>query len=302
VTRPRFAMIGAAGFVARRHLDAIRDVGGELAAALDLHDSVGILDSYFPGCRFFTSPERFDRHLNKPTVNVDYVVVCSPNWLHDAHCRWALRAGCHAICEKPLCLEPWNVDHLVELEAQTGRSIYPILQLRVHPDITELRDRVARDGLAGLSIRYVTTRGSWYRMSWKGDVKKSGGPLMNLGIHFFDALSWIYGAPEEIEGLHLSDDAAWGCLKYEGADVRWFLSTRAEDLSPRASKEGMHADRRILDAQGNPVADFSQNFTSYHTDVYRRILDGLWHTAKDARGGIALVHDIREKYEWASHP
>lgn len=300
-----FALIGAAGFVATRHLDAIKHVGGELVAAVDPHDSVGILDSYFPDCRFFTSPERFDRFLNKQSGNIDYVVVCSPNWLHDAHCRWALRSGADAICEKPLVLNPWNVDQLSELEVETGRTIHPVLQLRHHPQIRALKARIEDAMMARVvraDITYITHRGRWYLESWKSDDALSGGILMNLGIHFFDMMCWLFGSPRSVHApgrdadprRHLS-----GTVDFDRASTTWRLSTRREDLPTQTLEKGGHAFRNIV-IDGESVADYSHGFTSLHDLVYRSILDGDGLSLADARPGIALVHEIRRSMQPSS--
>ena len=293
MTTPTFALIGAAGYVAPRHLKAIRDVGAQLVAALDLHDSVGILDSYFPECRFFTSPERFDRYLNKMSGQIDYVSICSPNWLHDAHCRWALRSGAHAICEKPVAMRPWNIDQLVEMEAQTGRRIYPVLQLRLHPAVRVLEVRLreaANDAPAQVDLTYVTRRGRWYSASWKGDEERSGGIVTNLGIHFFDLACHLFGDVREIRPLSCVGDPSEirrGVVELERASFRWMLSTRAEDLP-----EGARAHRCLLVDEAK--VDFTDGFEGLHTKVYEDVLAGRGPGLLDARAGIELVHRIRE--------
>ena len=232
-----FAITGVAGYIAPRHLKAIQDTGNRLVAATDPHDAVGILDRYAFECRFFTEFERFDRHLEKlrrgpQEARVNYVSVCSPNYLHDAHIRLALRVGAHAICEKPLVINPWNLDGLEELERETGRRVWTILQLRVHPQLIALRDRLQASGAERHSVRltYITARGGWYHVSWKGHEDRSGGIVTNIGIHFFDLLCWLFG-PVRRSVVHLRDlDRAAGVLELERADVHWYLSTDSSDL------------------------------------------------------------------------
>lgn len=295
---PTFALVGAAGFVARRHLDAIRSVGGELVAALDPHDSVGQLDSYWPECRFFTEPERFDRHLNKNPGAIDYVVVCSPNWLHDAHCRWALRAGCHAICEKPLVLHERNIDQLQRIEEMTGRRVFPILQLRYHPQIAELKAQIEaepekwRDRCVPAGVTYITRRGRWYDVSWKGKPELSGGIITNLGIHFFDMMTWLFGSVRVATTHELTQHRASGRVRLDGADVLWKLSTSYDDLPEEAKEAGRYA-YRDLQVDGKPVADYSQGFTALHNTVYAEILAGRGLTTEDARAGVSLVERLR---------
>src|SRR5690606_17268268 len=240
-----FALVGAAGYIAPRHMQAIKATGNKLVAALDKNDSVGVIDSYYPDADFFTEFERFDRHLDKLRRSnhpdkVDYVSICSPNYLHDSHMRFALRSGADAICEKPLVLNPWNIDGLVELEKDTGRKVNTILQLRVHPAIIALREKVqseARTSKHEVDLTYITSRGHWYLQSWKGDVKKSGGIATNIGVHFFDMLHFIFGALQD-NVVHLAEDTkAAGYLEYERARVRWFLSVDVEDVpaGPRSA-------------------------------------------------------------------
>lgn len=288
-----FAIIGAAGFVAPRHMAAIKHVGGNLVAALDVHDSVGILDRYFPECRFFTSPERFDRYLNQQSGSIDYVSICSPNWLHDAHCRWALRSGAHAICEKPLVLYPRNLDQLEKIQQETGRSIHPVLQLRLHPNIVALRQQLQEgslDEFVRVDLRYVTRRGRWYAQSWKGDPVRGGGILMNLGIHFFDLACWLFGEPGEVYDVRRHDSWASGRVAFERAGLRWMLSSRAEDLPAEAVFSGRHANRKLT--FNTQSVDFSEGFDDLHNDVYANVLSGEGATLSDARAGIELVHRI----------
>ena len=294
-----FALTGAAGYVAPRHLRAIRDTGHRLIAATDPHDSVGILDSYFPDAAFFTEFERFDRHLEKlrrgpEEGRLDWLTVCSPNHLHDAHVRLALRLGADAICEKPLVLNPWNVDALEELEAETGRRVYTILQLRVHPSLIALKqalDADTSDRRRAVKLTYVTSRGPWYRYSWKGDQQKSGGVAANIGIHFFDLLMWLFGGVHSHE-VHLAEpERMAGAITLERADVTWFLSVDRRDL-PFEPQPGQPATHRSITVDGEEV-EFTKGFTDLHTEVYRQTLEGHGFGLADARPSIELVHRIR---------
>lgn len=293
-----FALIGAAGFVSPRHMRAIRDTGNNLVAVLDKFDQVGILDSYFPHADFFTEFERFDRHLDKlrrKGTQVDYVSICTPNYLHDSHIRFALRNSADAICEKPLVLNPWNIDALAEIEKETGKRVYTILQLRLHPSIIALRERV-RSGEANLihevDLSYITSRGNWYMISWKGDRAKSGGVATNIGIHFFDMLIWIFGKVNKVE-VHISrPDVAAGFLELERARVRWFLSINANHLPNEVVHQGKRTYRSI--SMGSEEIEFSDGFTDLHTESYRLILAGSGFGLDDARPSIELVHDIRK--------
>ena len=296
----RFGLIGAAGFIAPRHLKAIKDTGNDLVAALDPHDSVGILDSYFPDARFFTEFERFDRHIDKLRRKgqaIDYVAIASPNYLHDAHVRFALRSGAHAICEKPLVINPWNLDGLAALEEETGRRIFTILQLRLHPSVIALKKRV-KGALAEdpnrqfeVELDYVTSRGAWYLSSWKGTDDKSGGIVTNIGIHFFDMLLWVFGEVQESSVSHLSDDRASGSMRFANASVRWFLSVNSSDLPGPARERGQRTFRSIrLDGE---EVEFSDGFTNLHTASYEHILKGEGFGIVDARPSISLVHAIR---------
>jgi len=293
-----FALTGLAGYIAPRHLQAIRDTGNRLVAALDPHDSVGIIDSYFPEAAFFTEFERFDRHLEKLRFDrdpeqIDYLTICSPNHLHDAHIRLALRLGAHALCEKPLVLNPWNLDALADLERRTEGRVYTVLQLRVHPKLIELRERLQRDRSRRHSVRmtYVTSRGTWYRYSWKGDVSKSGGVVTNIGIHFFDLLIWLFGEAKRNE-VHLSEpDRVGGAIELENADVQWFLSIDARDL-PEAVR-GVQPTYRSITVDGEEI-EFSGGFRDLHTRVYEETLEGRGFGIEDARPSIELVYRIRE--------
>ena len=294
-----FALTGVAGYVAPRHLRAIHETGHALVAAVDPHDSVGILDRYFPGAAFFTEIERFDRHLEKlrrapEAERVEVVSVCSPNHLHDAHVRLALRVGADAICEKPLVLNPWNLDVLEALAEEYGRSVYTVLQLRVHPSLVELRERLRAEGANGrrhrVRLSYVTSRGTWYRYSWKGDPQKSGGLATNIGIHFFDLLLWLFGDVVRSE-VHLADpERTAGVLELQRADVQWFLSIDRNDLP--APVRGVQPTFRSITVDGEEV-EFSGGFRDLHTLVYERTLAGEGFRIADARPSIELVHRIR---------
>ncbi len=293
----RFALIGAAGFVAPRHMKAIRDTGNAMAAALDPHDSVGVIDSWFPDAQFFTEFERFDRHLDKQRrrgEGVDYVSICSPNYLHDAHIRFALRSQAHAICEKPLVLNPWNVDALAEFEQESGKRIHTILQLRHHEAILALRERVAAapaSRVFDVDLTYLTSRGSWYHRSWKGDVQKSGGVATNIGIHFFDMLGWVFGACRGCAVHAHEPDMAAGRLDFERARVRWFLSINADHLPADARAAGKRTYRSIRIDDGE--LEFSEGFTDLHTVSYHEILNGGGYGLADARPAIEMAHAIR---------
>ena len=296
-----FALIGAAGFVAVRHMRAIAETGNRLVAALDPNDSVGVLDSHFPDAHFFVEFERFDRHIDKLRRHgapVSFVSICSPNYLHDSHIRFGLRSGAHVICEKPLVLNPWNIDGLVEIEAETGKRVYNVLQLRLHPVIRALQEREqagrrARPGTRKqVDLAYITSRGRWYHASWKGDAQKSGGIATNIGVHFFDMLQWVFGPARE-NRLHLrTEDAAAGFLELEHADVRWFLSIDQATLPPEVKAKGQRTFRSIrIDGE---ELEFSEGFTDLHTATYRDILGGGGFGLQEARAAIQLVHDIRE--------
>jgi UDP-N-acetyl-2-amino-2-deoxyglucuronate dehydrogenase len=293
-----FALIGAAGYIAPRHMRAIKDTGNNLIAALDPFDSVGIIDSFFPEADFFTEPERFDRHLDKlrraGTNKIDYVSICSPNYLHDAHIRLALRNDADAICEKPLVLNPWNLDNLSVIEKETGRKINTILQLRLHPSIIELKkniDSLPSDKMHDVELTYITSRGKWYHYSWKGNITKSGGVYTNIGIHFFDMLSWIFGDVKK-NVIHLKEkDKAAGLLQLKKANVKWFLSLDSSDLPEQALKNNQPTFRSI-NIDGNEV-EFSGGFTDLHTESYKQILLNKGFGLEDARNSIEIVHNIR---------
>lgn len=295
----QFALIGVAGFVAPRHLKAIRDTGHQLAAAVDPHDSVGVLDSYFPQSRFFTEIERFDRYLEKSRRDsslqpIDYVSICSPNYLHDAHVRLALRIQAHALCEKPLVINPWNLDQLSELEREHDRRVYTVLQLRLHPSVVALKKKLESEAESTrheVCLTYVTSRGTWYLASWKGSEEKSGGLAMNIGIHFFDVLLWLFGRVHR-NHVHVAEARRMaGMLELENATVRWYLSVDPNDLPEETRNEHGHA-YRSLTIDGDEF-DFSGGFTDLHTDVYRQTLAGNGFGIDDARPSIELVYSIR---------
>lgn len=292
-----FALIGAAGYIAPRHMQAIKDTGNNLVAALDKFDSVGIIDSYFPQADFFTEFERFDRHIEKLRRNgtkIDFVSICSPNYLHDAHIRFALRQQADAICEKPVVLNPWNVDALAEIERETGKRIFTILQLRLHPVIKNLKKEI-EEGPAGhvydVDLRYITSRGKWYYHSWKGEETKSGGIATNIGIHFFDMLLWVFGEVKENRVLEVTEDHASGRLHLEKANVKWFLSINSEHL-PTEAKAGGKRTYRSLKIQGREV-EFSEGFADLHTESYREILAGRGFGLQEARAAIEVAHVLR---------
>jgi UDP-N-acetyl-2-amino-2-deoxyglucuronate dehydrogenase len=295
-----FALTGAAGFVAPRHLQAIKDTGNRLVAAVDPHDAVGVLDRYSFDVRFFTEFERFDRHLEKlrrgpDAGRVHYVSICSPNYLHDAHIRSALRVGAHAICEKPLVINPWNLDALQELEVETGGRVHTVLQLRLHPDLMALRARL-RPQPSGkpheVCLTYITARGRWYDVSWKGADDRSGGIVTNIGIHLFDLLMWLFGAASACE-VHVRDPRRMaGYLELERATVRWFLSADSADL-PFTPEPGKKTTFRSISVDDHEV-EFSEGFTDLHTRVYEEVLAGRGFGIEDGRPAIDLSHRIRE--------
>jgi UDP-N-acetyl-2-amino-2-deoxyglucuronate dehydrogenase len=294
-----FALTGVAGYVAPRHLRAIRDTGHRLVAACDPHDAVGILDSYFPDAAYFREFERFDRHLEvlrrrSPQDRVDFVSVCSPNHLHDAHVRTALRVGADALCEKPLVLNPWNLDALQELESEMGRRVWTVLQLRVHPVLQELKTQIAAQGRgrrASVVLTYVTARGTWYGYSWKGEHDKSGGIATNIGIHFFDLLIWLFGRCRRQEVALSEPSRMSGVLELENADVQWFLSVDRRDL-PFEAQPGTKTTFRSITVDGKEV-EFTEGFTDLHTRVYQETLAGRGFGIADARPSIELSHQIR---------
>lgn len=294
-----FALIGAAGYVAPRHMKAIRDTENELIAALDPSDSVGIIDSYFPNAHFFTEFERFDRHIDKLRRSnnknaVKYISICSPNYLHDSHIRFALRSGADAICEKPLVLNPWNIDGLKHIEQDTGQRVNTILQLRLHPDIVNLKQSETNSKSSlkhDVDLTYITSRGRWYLQSWKGDIKKSGGIATNIGVHFYDMLYFVFGDLQENVVHYSAEDKAAGLLEYEKARVRWFLSVDSNDLPGQARANGQRTFRSItIDGEG---IEFSSGFTDLHTQSYQQILRDRGFGLEDNWVAIQTVSDIR---------
>ncbi len=310
-----FALIGAAGFVAPRHMKAIKETGNDLVAAMDRFDSVGVMDSYFPNADFFVEFERFDRHLEKlkrQGRQVDYVSICSPNYLHDAHIRFGLRYGADVICEKPLVLNPWNIDALQELEKETNNRVNCILQLRLHPAIIALKKKVEeapKDKIWDLDLTYLTSRGHWYYTSWKGEVEKSGGIATNIGVHFYDMLIWIFG-PVQKNTVHIhAHDRAAGFLELKHARVRWFLSINEELLPEYVQKKGGRT-YRSLKIEGEEF-EFSEGFTDLHTASYQEVLKNNGFGLEEARAAVEVVFDIRnatpqgltgEYHELATHP
>ena len=293
----KFAIIGVGGYIAIRHLKAIRETGNVLLASLDPSDSVGVIDSYFPDSHFFVEFERFDRHVDKlrrSGVQLDYVSICSPNYLHDSHIRFALRSGANAICEKPLVLNPWNIEALSEIEKEYNKRIYNILQLRLHPVLINLKKQVDQ-GPAGivhdLDLTYITSRGNWYYTSWKGDIHKSGGVATNIGIHFFDMLTWMFGNVKK-EVVHLlQPNKASGYLELEKARVRWFLSIDYNDLPDQAKQKGLRTYRSIV--MDNTEVEFSEGFTDLHTKSYEDILEGRGFGLRESQTAIEIAYRIR---------
>ena len=292
-----FALIGAAGYIAPRHLKAIKETNNNLIAALDKFDSVGIMDRYFPKADFFVEFERFDRHIEKLKRNgthLDYVSICTPNYLHDAHIRMALRSGADAICEKPLVLNPWNVDALATIEQESDQKINTILQLRLHPSIIALKQKVESESKKekyDIDLTYITSRGNWYDISWKGDESKSGGIATNIGVHFYDMLSWVFGDVQE-NVVHLREkDKAAGYLEFEKARVRWFLSIDENSLPKSIKEKGQTTYRSIL--IDDEEIEFSAGFTDLHTLSYQSILKGKGFGLQDAKQSIEIVHQIR---------
>jgi len=297
-----FAMIGAAGYIAPRHMKAIKDTDNKLVAALDKNDSVGVIDSYFPDADFFVEYERFDRHidlLKRRGIQIDYVSIASPNYLHDSHIRFALRQGAHAICEKPLVLNPHNIDALKVVQEETGKQVFNILQLRLHPSIIALKEFVAVEiaknpnKVFDVDLTYLTSRGYWYFTSWKGDDHKSGGIATNIGVHFYDMLGWVFGDIKKNEAHLKQSDASAGFLEFKYAKVRWFLSVNY-DYIPGNIKESGQRTYRSITVDGNEI-EFSEGFTDLHTESYKQILSGNGFGLEEARKSIKIVSDIRNQ-------
>jgi UDP-N-acetyl-2-amino-2-deoxyglucuronate dehydrogenase len=292
-----FALIGAAGYIAPRHMKAVKDTGNVLLAAYDKFDSVGVMDSHFPEADFFTEFERFDRHVEKlkrTEKKIDYVSICSPNYLHDSHIRFGLRVGADVICEKPLVLNPWNIEALKEVENEHGTRVFNILQLRLHPSIVALKKRIEegpKDKVYDIDLAYITSRGHWYYTSWKGDVSKSGGIATNIGVHFYDMLTWVFGSVKKnVVHVHTHDRAA-GYFELENARVRWFLSINADMLPDHVKAKGGKTFRSLT-MEGEEI-EFSDGFTELHTHSYQHILEGQGFGLEEARPSIEIVHDIR---------
>ena len=294
-----FILIGAAGYIAPRHMKAIKETGNNLIAAYDPYDGVGIMDSHFPDAHFFTEFERFDRHIEKlkrSGTKIDYVSICSPNYLHDSHIRYGLRIGADVICEKPLVLNPWNVDALIELEEEYNNKVHTILQLRHHEAILELKDKIANgpaDKIYDIDLTYITSRGNWYYTSWKGDESKSGGIASNIGVHFFDMLQWIFGPMQSFSVNEKTKDTNSGKLKLKRANVNWYLSINSNNLPDQAKQEKL-TTFRTLSIEGESI-EFSKGFTDLHTVSYQKILQGIGYGLKDAKNSIEIVSQIRNK-------
>jgi len=296
----KFALIGAAGYIAPRHMKAIKETGNDLVAALDKCDSVGVIDSYFPGAHYFTEFERFDRHIDKRRRDVDaidYISICSPNYLHDSHIRFGLRSGADVICEKPLVLNPWNIDALQVIENETGKKLNNILQLRLHPSILALKKKVQEElkinpnKVYNIDLTYLTSRGRWYFVSWKGDLSKSGGIASNIGVHFYDMLTWIFGSVKK-NLVHLArEDSSSGVLELEHANVRWFLSVNYNYIPDEIRAKEQRTYRSIT-VDGEEI-EFSGGFTDLHTQSYQEILKGNGFGLEEARSSIEIVQEIR---------
>lgn len=306
-----FAITGVGGYIAPRHLQAIKETGNRLVAAMDPNDSVGIIDRYFPNASFFTEFERFDRHLEKlrrtnSPDKVDFISICSPNNLHDAHIRLALRVGADAICEKPLVLNPWNLDALEELEQESGKRVYTILQLRVHPSLVKLKNEIENVLLKDSStkfnveLNYITARGIWYDYSWKGNKEKSGGVATNIGVHFFDLLIWLFGEPKHSQVIESKFRSAKGELELKHANVKWFLSINFNDLPDEIKKTNENSPEKQITTYrsikiNNKEIEFTEGFTNLHTVVYKETLTGKGFGIQDARPAIELVYKIRNE-------
>ena len=292
-----FVLIGAAGFIAPRHMKAIKDSGNNLLAAYDPHDSVGILDNYFPECNFFTEFERFDRHLEKIKSSgnrIDFLSISSPNYLHDSHIRYGLRIGADVICEKPIVLNSWNLDALIELESKFKNKVFTILQLRHHKAIIDLKEKIEnapKDKVFSIDLTYITSRGKWYHSSWKGDETKSGGIASNIGIHFFDMLQWIFGPVQNVSVDIKTSDTNSGTLELSKANVKWLLSINSKNL-PKKIKDKNLSTFRSLKIEGEEI-EFSDGFTDLHTLSYKRILEGNGYGLKDAKTSIEIVSQVR---------
>ncbi len=289
-----FGMIGAAGYIAPRHMRAIKETGNDLVLAFDPYDGVGIMDSYFPNASYFTEFERFDRAIDKLKRQgnpVDYITICSPNYLHDSHIRFGLRSGSDIICEKPLVLNPWNLDAIEELEKETGKKVNTILQLRLHPKLIELKNSIQKDQFYRVNLTYITSRGKWYHQSWKGDINKSGGITSNIGIHFFDMLIWLFGEPIGIEKEINNHDTAKGKLIFNHAEIDWFLSINSNNLPSKVQNTGKTTFRSLV--INDSEIEFSDGFTDLHTLSYKEILMGNGFGIQDVRPAIELASKLR---------
>tara|TARA_B100000242_G_scaffold117764_1_gene82319 strand:- start:13103 stop:13996 length:894 start_codon:yes stop_codon:yes gene_type:complete len=293
-----FIIIGASGYIAPRHMKAIKETGNNLIAAFDPYDGIGIMDSFFPEASFFTEFERFDRYLDMIKRNgqqIDYVCVCSPNYLHDAHIRFGLKLGCDVICEKPIVLNPWNINSLIQVEKESSNKVHAILQLRLHPSIISLKDRIIKsssDKIFNIDLKYITSRGKWYHHSWKGDYDKSGGILSNIGIHFFDMLIWIFGDVIDLKKEFEDKSTAKGVIVLEKAKVNWFLSVDYENIPKDVKDEGLRTYRSLK--IGDDEIEFSTGFTDLHTQSYEKILNNQSFSLKDTYKAIELVSKLRE--------
>jgi len=301
MSKKNFALIGAAGYIAPRHMQAIKETGNELVAALDPYDGIGIMDSHFPQADFFTEFERFDRFVDKwhrdTGKKIDYISICSPNYLHDSHIRFGLKSGANVICEKPLVLNPWNIDQLKIIEEETGKKVYNILQLRLHPSIITLKEKVTKElevnpnKIYEIDLTYLTSRGKWYFISWKGDEAKSGGIASNIGVHFYDMLTWIFGEVEENIVNVKTVDCNAGTFKLKHANVRWFLSVNYEYIPKELQDLGQRTYRSIT-VDGEEI-EFSGGFTDLHTRSYEEILKGQGFGLDEAYSSISMVSNIR---------
>ena len=292
-----FAIIGVAGYIAQRHVKAIKETGNELVTALDKFDSVGFLDSYFPNADFFTEFERFDRHVEKlqnSDKHIEYISICTPNYLHDAHIRFALRNNANAICEKPLVLNPWNIDQLIEFEKKFDKKIYTILQLRLHPAAQKLKQKILAEQNQkkyDVDLQYITSRGNWYHYSWKGDIQKSGGIATNIGVHFFDLLIWLFGDVKNSQVFLSNEKTAKGFLELENANINWLLSIDENELPAQIKQQGKRTYRSLIIK--NQEFEFSDGFTDLHTESYKQIISGNGFGIEDTRKAIKAVYDIR---------
>ncbi len=290
----RFALIGAAGYIAPRHLAAIKDVGGTLVAALDVHDAVGVLDKYFPESKYFSEIERFDRYINSCECgnSIDYLVVCSPNYLHDAHIRFGIKNNMHVICEKPLVLNVHNLLPLIELSSSCGKNVFPLLQLRYHPAIVALKNIIDKNKIYTVKLDYVAPRGAWYKYSWKGDISKSGGILMNIGIHFFDILLWLFGEVQSFSLIKNEETLKSGILELENARIQWLLSINKEDKAPFGKSSDMSPFKQLV--IDDTVIDLDHHFDNLHSIAYKNILSNCAYTLETCLPHISLINQLQK--------